>query len=91
MNFAKAFILLRTPGFVDRGLKHGLHHTAQTRNIRTQYLRALPNGVFPLFYKQVTGTQITQTAKFRIVDLLGYITDVAHEYRVLKASRPDDA
>jgi YaaC-like Protein len=88
MNFAKASILLRTPGVIDRNLKHGLHHTAKTRSIRTQYLRVLPNGVFPLFYKEVTGIQIPQTVKCRIVDLLGYVMDVAYEYRVLKYGQP---
>lgn len=39
MNFAKAYILLRTPGFVDRNLVHGLRHTVNSNTLRKQDLK----------------------------------------------------
>jgi YaaC-like Protein len=88
LNFAKAYILLRTPRFVDDNLVHGLRHKAKSSSLRKQSVRVLQDGVFPLFYKEVTSASISNGARFKIVDLLGYVSDVGYEYRHLKYGEP---
>jgi YaaC-like Protein len=84
MNFAKAYILLQTPGFIDKGLKHGLGHSPQAPSLQSQQLQISKNGVFPLFYESVTGISLSKGATFKIVDLLGYVSDVQYEYSKLE-------
>ena len=83
MNFAKAYILLRTPGFVDKNLVHGLKHKAHSNSLKRQDLKVLQYGVFPLFYRCLTNAAIPQSGHFKIIDLLGYVSEVSHEYRLL--------
>ena len=84
MNFAKAYIFLRTPSFADKKLKHGLGHSPETPSLQSQQLQVGKSGVFPLFYKCVTGISLSKGAVFEIVDLLGYVSDVQYEYSQLK-------
>jgi hypothetical protein len=88
MNFAKAWILVSNPGFVDDGLVHGLQYKATSGNLRKQTLRVLSNGVFPKFYKETTRVTINNPVRFRIVDLLSYVTDIRYEYGLLKYGKP---
>jgi hypothetical protein len=83
MNFAKAYILLRTPGFVDRGLKHGLGHRPELPNLPSQRLQIARSGIFPIFYKNVTGISLGDGVTFEITDLLGYVSDIQYEYSQL--------
>jgi YaaC-like Protein len=80
MNFAKAYIFLRTPGFVDNKLVHGLYYRAQTGTLRKQSIHVNRTGVFPLFYELVTGAKCNANSKLKIVDLLGYVSDVSFEF-----------
>lgn len=84
MNFAKAYIFLRTPGFVDNKLVHGLFYRAQSGGLRKQSVHVDTKGVFPLLYRQVTGAAFSASSKMKVADLLGYVTDVSYEFAKLK-------
>ena len=84
MNIAKALVLLRTPNFVDRNLKHGISPNSKSASLRRQRVIAKGAGVFPIFYEAATGKTLSNKSSLKIVDLLGYVTDVTYEYSVLK-------
>ena len=84
MNIAKAYILLRTPTFVDQNLHHGITQQPTTGALRKQKIIVRTTGVFPLFYELVTGHKLTNNSALKVVDLLGYATDVQFEYLKLK-------
>jgi hypothetical protein len=80
MNLAKAVILLRTPNFVNHNLMHGISPQSKAGSLRKQKLSVKSNGVFPMFYKTIVGRPFSQNASLKIADLLGYVSDVQHEY-----------
>jgi hypothetical protein len=53
MNLAKALLLLNSPGFVDRGLTHGISPQSAIGSLKKQKIIVRPHGIFPLFYKLV--------------------------------------
>lgn len=80
LNLAKALILLRDPNFVDRNLTHGIIQKPAAGSLRKQKIIIQPHGVFPNFYRLVTGHRLLNNATLRITDLLGYSSDVQFEY-----------
>jgi hypothetical protein len=88
MNFAKAYICLRDPMFVDIGLTHGLMAGREIGALKRHNLTVKANGVFPLFLKKLTNAAIPSGTKLRITDLLGYVHEVGFEYQTLKFGEP---
>jgi YaaC-like Protein len=88
MNLAKAFCFLRNPTFLSANLTHGLTPRSVEGRLRKQYVVAKANGVFPSFYRHLTGTHVPTNAKIRIADLLGYSSDVQYEYIQFKFGKP---
>jgi hypothetical protein len=73
----------------DANLQHGLTTKPISINLKRQGIVAKSNGVFPMFYQQLTGKRIPNDLRLRFVDLLGYATDVGYEFRKLKyGTRP---
>lgn len=82
MNFAKAFIFLNEPGFVDSNLRHGIHTSYGPGGLSAQKI-SVSNGIFPRFYKKITGYDLKIGTQLKPIDLFGYIGDVANEYTKL--------
>jgi hypothetical protein len=87
MNFAKAYIFLCNPTFVDKNLTHGLTTSPTSINLRKQKILVKGNGVFPLFYRQITGTHLASKSSLKLVDMFGYSSDVGYEYEHLRYGR----
>jgi hypothetical protein len=84
LNFAKAFILLRSPTFIDNNLKHGLSPGKISAKIKQQHALVNKSGVFLQFYHQLTQKHLAPGSKLKIIDLLSYCSDVGYEYEALK-------
>src|ERR1041384_1622868 len=82
LNLAKAHVALRKPDLFSMPLKHGLayRHDAQD-NFSSHAVIIGERGVFPELYYVLTGERLPNLCSFRIVDLLGYVTDISHEYQ----------
>src|SRR5215472_6141530 len=84
MNFAKALPLLKDSKYVDQRLKHGLAPNSSGGSLRRQFLHVARKGVYPLFYRHVTGKMPKPQLRMKVVDLLSYCTDVGFEFDKLK-------
>ena len=78
LNLAKALICLHDANLVSGQIRHGLSHQLSQGDLTAQEL-VVQSGVFPLFYKEVTGHEIPINTRIRVTDLFRYVTDVALE------------
>jgi len=61
---------------------HGLNHHFKPGKLSTQSISVDSRiGVFNKFYEITTNTQILSETKLDVVPLLGYCSDISHEYR----------
>lgn len=81
LNLVKAYICLSEPAYVDGRVGHGLTHDLKGHRLSRQFVVAQRSGVFPKFYKLVTGRTLSSGTRLKIVDLLGYCSDVGLEYQ----------
>src|SRR5262249_707147 len=86
-HFAQSYIFLCNPTFVEKNLTHGLTTSPTSINLRKQKLLVKGNGVFPLFYHQITGTPLASKSSLKLVDMFGYSSDVGYEYEHLRYGR----
>jgi hypothetical protein len=77
LNLAKAYITLRKPDLFGSPLRHGLTHRYESKaSFDTQVVHVLDTGVFPQLYEILTGKKLPKPCSLRVVDLLGYLTDI---------------
>jgi hypothetical protein len=82
LNLAKAHIALRKPDLFATPFKHGLSHRyAAKDDFNSQTVRIGEVGVFPELYELLTDERLPKSCSFRIVELLGYLTDISFEYQ----------
>lgn len=82
LNLAKGFICLSDPDYVTQAVGHGLRHKFHKGSFSSQHIIAENKGVFPKLYETIIGTKIPQNTKLNIIQLLGYCTDISHEYKM---------
>ena len=82
LNFAKAAIFVRDPSFTSGHINHGLNPSNSTGMLRNHSVQ-VRTGVFTHLYYHSIGQKISTGARFTIVALLGYVSDVAFEYKYL--------
>src|SRR5262249_13855524 len=63
---------------------HGLTTKPTSTNLRRQKIIVKSDGVFPLFYHQITGTRIAGDSSLKVIDMFGYSSDVGYEFEQLK-------
>lgn len=80
LNLVKAFIFVTDPNFVDRRMSHGMGYVRKGRSFTKQAITTHQSGVMPRFYSLSFGETIKPKTSLKIVDLLGYCSDVALEY-----------
>lgn len=80
LNLAKAYICLADPVFVSSPLTHGLRHSFQPGKFSTQYVTTERKGVFKKFYELMIDREIPPKTNLNIARILGYCTDIEHEY-----------
>jgi len=82
LNLAKAYIALRKPDLFAIPLKHGLMYRYEAKSdFNSQVVTVVEPGVFPELYELLTGQKLPKPCSFRIVELLGYLTDISFEYQ----------
>lgn len=82
LNLAKAYILVQQPQFRGRRSGHGLGFKLRAGSLSQQIVTAGRSGVFPSFYRELTGSQLLQTVHFNVGSLLGYCSDISLEYEM---------
>ena len=80
LNLVKAYITIFEPDFVDKRVGHGIHLKPGKGALLKQFVICEKSGVFPKFYQLVTTQSLRKGIPLKIVDLLGYCTDVTWEY-----------
>jgi len=80
LNLAKAYICLSDPLLVSSRVMHGLKHAFKPGKLSTQYVVVENNGVFKKLYELITGSKIPSQTQINIARILGYCTDIVHEY-----------
>jgi YaaC-like protein len=89
LNLAKAYIALRKPDLFGSPLKHGLSHRYKAQDdFNSQVVAVAERGVFPELYELLTEEQLPKSCSFRVVDLLGYLSDISFEYQVAGFGTP---
>ncbi len=88
LNFAKAFIFLKTPTFIENNIHHGITPRPTTGSLKKQRVIIKKDGVLPRFYKLIANHSIAANAEMKISDLLGYCSDVQHEYYQFRFGEP---
>ncbi len=86
LNLVKAYIATKEPEKIRGEVYHGLIKPRGTRTSDRQIVE-VRNGVFPTFYRLVTGQELKLTTRFNVFDLLGYCSDVSLEYEIGKFGR----
>ena len=81
LNLVKAYIATKEPEKIRGEVYHGLIKPRGTRTSDRQIVE-VRNGVFPTFYRLVTGQRLKLKTRFNVFDLLGYCSDVGLEYEV---------
>jgi len=84
LNLAKGLICLSDPKIVTQPIGHGIRHKFEKSRFSSQYITTDQNGVFPRFYELITNRKIPPRTKLTITKLLGYSSDIAHEYSIGK-------
>ncbi len=84
MNLAKACALVRDPKFNDANLHHGLSAGAGTGALRNHDVLVRSAGVFQIFYQSILAGSLPRSSRLNVAKLLGYVSDVSHEYHTLK-------
>jgi YaaC-like Protein len=82
LNLAKAHIALRKPDLFANPLKHGLtlRYSAKA-DFNSHVVTVVEPGVFPELYELLEKQRLPRSHSFRIIDLLGYLTDISFEYQ----------
>jgi len=81
LNLAKAYICLTDTDDLSRRIRHGLKHQFTEGDLKDQFISAtFPDGIFSKFYHKLFETIPTGEIRLNIVTLLGYCTDIAHEF-----------
>jgi hypothetical protein len=68
------------PAFVSSRVTHGLRFAYKPGKLSSQFVINENSGVFNKFYQLVTGQKIPPKTKINIARVLGYCTDIVHEY-----------
>lgn len=89
LNLAKAYISLSDPDFFSNPVVHGLKHPFKSGKLSTQSVYVDRRfGVFQKLYKTTTNIKIPFQTKLDVVPLLGYCSDISHEYRTAGYGEP---
>lgn len=82
LNLAKAYIITRDPAFVRGPVQHGLAQAKVSAKKLVQETIRVPAtpGVFHKFYEIEAKQALKSPLRLNIATLLGYCTDVSHEY-----------
>jgi hypothetical protein len=78
LNLAKTLLCLQAPKLVEGRIHHGLSHRLSHEPLDKQVI-TVQDGVFPLLYKSIIGTEIPLGTTFNVLDLLAYCSDISYE------------
>ena len=88
MNFAKAIIFARDHTFTTGHIIRGIQPPHNTGMLRQHFVTVRVPGVFSHLYKYAVRQSIYSGAKFSVMKLLGYVSDVGQEYQEFKYGSP---
>lgn len=83
LNLAKAYLCLKNPALFSKKNMHGLFHKHKSANFEKQTV-IVKGGVFPNFYKELTGRKIKNNLSLNISQLFGYLPDIVYEHSLVK-------
>lgn len=81
LNLAKAYILVNQPQFKGTRITHGLSYKLTPGPLSKQTIIVAKTGVFPAFYRQMIGVQLTNPVRSNVSTILAYCMDIQHEYQ----------
>lgn len=94
MNLAKAKLLTSNPSLHEKKFIHGMKRVVETGNLRRLTIRSERANrndrvsTFQELYKARFNANLPSTEYLKIVDLLGYVSDIASEYTKVTNNSP---